>query len=126
MVATLSLIFRSIVEWEDLLEMVEIPPPVQVVTPEEIEIERQAPAASRIHRLDQLTRKWVAEVAKVDRRFAGTANNCRKELPQSHRSSESVDVSPDVLVHTSCEMVCTGWEIGKRESLERTLAESLA
>lgn len=117
---------RSIVEWTNLLEMVELPPPVQEMTPEEIEIERQATAASRIHRLDLLTRKWVAEVAKVDRRFAGTANNCRKELLQSHRSSESVDVSPGDLVHTFCEMVCTGWEIGQRESLERTLVESLS
>jgi len=100
------------------------PTVVAEVDAEELERERQATRESRVQQYDQLLRKWVGEVAKINKRSTGTANSVRKKLLQELRSRDSLSEDDVCIVDKFCEEVCVGWNEEQIYTLRATLMGS--
>jgi hypothetical protein len=119
-----NLDFQSITDWlVGELPNNPVPPPPQEVDPEELERERQSTRESTLQTYDQLMRKWVGQVARIDKRSTGNANKVRKALLQSLRARDSI--SAKAVVREFCEQVCREWGEEKTKQLLEALLVSI-
>jgi tRNA uridine 5-carbamoylmethylation protein Kti12 len=100
-----------------------VPPPPQEVNPKELERERQATLESTLQKYDQLMRKWVGQVARIDKRSTGNANKVRKALLLSLRARDSIIA--EAVVREFCEEVRMEWGDEKTKLLAEALLESV-
>lgn len=97
--------------------------PADIASEEVLHERRLENLKSRIYQYDQIFRKWVGQVAKVNKHSAGVANSVRKKLLQDLRSSD--DKPPVAVVDEFCVTVCLGWSNDEVEKLRASLVASL-
>lgn len=99
------------------------PPPAEIASQELLQERRMENLKSRIYQYDQIFRKWVGHVARLNKDSAGVANSARKKLLQELRSGD--DKPSVVVLDDFCGTVCEGWSNEEVEKLRAALLESL-
>ena len=117
---------RDIYDWLCNLENgtpLTCPLPAEIVSQEPLEDRRLENLKSRVHHYDQIFRKGVGHVARLDKHSAGVANLARKKLIQELRAGD--DKPSVVAVDEFCGTVCEGWSNEEKEKLRAALLASL-
>lgn len=114
--------FSAITSWLESLSEKPVPPLPQEVDSEELERERQATQQSMLQKYDQLMRKWVGLVARIDRRNTENANKVRKTLLRDLHFRDSV--SAEVIANDFCAQVCAKWDKAESDVLLTAILES--
>lgn len=100
-----------------------VPQLARPLNTKELKQEREVSRDSIVYQYDQIFRRWVGHVAKINKQSTVTANLARKKILQEVRSGTGLNA--DIVIDQFCRDVCIGWSHKQVEELRVILRASL-